>query len=345
MPSACIDSHEQEGSGTEMKFECRVQRESWPFRHAVEIARGTIHGVDLIVVELRDEQGRVGRGEGVGVPYDAETPESMLTQVESIRAQLSATRSPDNLEALLPAGGARNALDCAYWDLRAKQAGCRAWELAGLQQVQSVSTAYTLGLDSEEVFRAKLQSVRHMPIIKIKADAQRHIRLVRIARQEHPTARLLVDANQAWDRVLLERLLPELQDLGVELVEQPLPRGQDDQLDGLGSPIPLAADESCTDSHSIEKLAGRYQYINIKLDKCGGLTEALRMVEKAKQLGLGLMVGNMAGTSLSMAPAFLLAQYCAYSDLDGPLFLREDRQPAMVYAGDRLSPAESGLWG
>ena len=193
--------------------------------------------------------------------------------------------------------------------------------------------------------RRKLRAARQYPLLKLKVDAQRHLDIVRMVREEHPQARVVVDANQAWSRELLLELLPALAALGVELVEQPLPRGQDAELEGLVSPIPLAADESCTDSRSLGELAGRYQYITIKLDKCGGLTEAFAMADAAERLGLGLMVGNMCGTSLAMAPAFLLAQRCRYVDLDGPLLQQLDRATPLHFHGGQIDPPVAALWG
>jgi L-alanine-DL-glutamate epimerase-like enolase superfamily enzyme len=220
-----------------------------------------------------------------------------------------------------------------------------AWRQAGLTGLKPVITAYTIGLGDEATTRRKLRAARQYPLLKLKVDAQRHVDIVRMARQEHPQARLMVDANQAWSRTLLLALLPELAALGVELVEQPLPRGQDAELDGLVSPIPLAADESCTDSSSLAHLVGRYQYITVKLDKCGGLTEALAMADAAEQRGLGLMVGNMCGTSLAMAPAFLVAQRCRYVDLDGPLLQQLDRATPMHFHDGLIEPPTAALWG
>jgi L-alanine-DL-glutamate epimerase-like enolase superfamily enzyme len=246
---------------------------------------------------------------------------------------------------LLPAGGARNALDCALWDLRAKQSGRPVWQLAGLAPPRPVMTAHTIGLACEADFRRKAREASGYPLLKLKVDADRHLDLVRMAREIHPSARILVDANQSWSRSLLERLLPPLAELGVELVEQPVRRDQDALLDGLRSPLPLAADESCTDRDSLPGLVGRYQYINIKLDKCGGLTEALAMCGEARQLGFGLMVGNMCGTSLAMAPAFLVAQSCEFTDLDGPLLRKLDRRSPIRFQSGWMQPPEPGALG
>ena len=328
-----------------MTLECTVTFESWDLKEPFEISRGVMTALKTLVVRLADAQGHCGWGEATGVPYRGESQQTIAQQIEAIAARLPADLSGEQLMQLLPPGGARNALDCALWDLRAKQSGQRAWQLAGLTRVEPVLTAYTIGLGSEADVRRKIRAARHLPLLKLKADANRHIEMVRYAREEHPDARLVIDANQAWSRELLERILPELQAQGVELIEQPVLRGTDAQLDGLASPIPLAADESCIDRSSLPELLGRYQFINIKLDKTGGLTEALALLHSAREQGFGLMVGNMGGSSLSMAPAHLIAQQCAYVDLDAPLLTVADRTPAMRYDGARLSAAEVGLWG
>jgi len=328
-----------------MSLECTITGESWALQEPFEISRGVMTAINGIVVRLTDSQGRSGYGEATGVPYKGETQQSMTAQIEEVQRQLHDDLSGDELMRLLPPGGARNALDCALWDLRAKQAGRRAWQLAGLAHVAPVLTAYTIGLGSEADVRRKVRAARHLPLLKLKADATRHLDMVRFAREEHPSARLVIDANQAWSRELLERILPELQAHGVELIEQPVVRGTDMHLDGLVSPIPLAADESCVDRASLPALVGRYQYVNIKLDKTGGLTEALALAREAKALGFGLMVGNMGGTSLAMAPAHLIAQACSYVDLDGPMLMQSDRQQAMHYDGALLGAADPSLWG
>ena len=310
-----------------------------------EIAREIITELPVLLLTLTDGNGCSGQAEAAGVDYDGETPASMTAQIAGVLGQLHDDICGADLLRLLPAGGARNALDCALWDLRAKQRSVPAWRSAGLPTLRSVTTTFTIGLGDEATTRRKLRAAREYTWLKLKLDAHRHLDVVDWARQEHPHARLVVDANQAWSRDLLERLLPDLARKGVELVEQPLARGDDAQLDDLRSSIPLAADESCTDRSSLDLLAGRYQYINIKLDKCGGLTEALAMCEAATQRGLGLMVGNMCGTSLAMAPAFLLAQRCAYVDLDGPLLQLRDRATPMVFRGGQMQPPSPDLWG
>ena len=324
---------------------CRTSIEHWAMNEPFEIAREVITDLPVLMLGLRDAQGHAGRAEAAGVDYDGETPQTMAAQVAGVLEQLHDGLTGAELMDMLPAGGARNALDCALWDLRAKQTGVPAWRLAGLPGLVPVTTVYTIGLGDEATTRRKLRAARQYPLLKLKVDAQRHLDIVRMVREEHPRARVVVDANQAWSRELLLELLPALAALGVELVEQPLPRGQDAELEGLVSPIPLAADESCTDSRSLGELAGRYQYITIKLDKCGGLTEAFAMADAAERLGLGLMVGNMCGTSLAMAPAFLLAQRCRYVDLDGPLLQQLDRATPLHFHGGQIDPPVAALWG
>lgn len=319
--------------------------EHWAMKEPFEISREVITHQPVLWVSLTDGQGRCGQAEAAGVDYDGETPQSLQAQIAAVQEHLHDALTGEELLQLLPAGGARNALDCALWDLRAKQGGIPVWQSATGQPWQALQTAYTLGLGDEATTRRKAREARAYPLLKLKVDAQRHLEVVRWVREEHPSARLVVDANQGWTLELLRQLLPALHQAGVELVEQPLARGQDALLRGLDSPIPLAADESCTDRHSLAALQGCYQYINIKLDKCGGLTEALAMAQEAPALGFGLMVGNMCGTSLAMAPAFLLAQQCRYVDLDGPLLQEEDRNPALRYDGATIAPPQPQLWG
>ena len=326
-------------------IECSSVTERWELAEPFAIARDVITAIGVLVVTLTDGKGNRGRGEAAGVDYDGETPQTMSDQVREVAPRLNENLSSAQLRALLPPGGARNALDCALWDLRAKQSGVPAATSAGFARLHPVTTAFTLGLSDESDLRRKARAARHYPLLKLKADARRHVDVVRIVREEHPGARLIVDANQSWSRALLERLLPTLAALRVELIEQPLPRGQDEALRGLEAKLPLAADESCSDLASLAGLAGFYQYVNIKLDKCGGLSEALAMVAAARRLGLRLMVGNMCGSSLAMAPAFLIAQSCDYVDLDGPLLQRADRPHAIRYEGALMQPPARELWG
>ena len=324
---------------------CGSAIERWELTEPFAIARDVITAIGVLVVTLTDGDGVRGHGEAAGVDYDGETPESLGRQVHAAAPRLHDALTGAELHELLPAGGARNALDCALWDLRAKQSGVPAATSAGLPVLRAVTTAFTLGLAEESELRRKARAARQYPLLKLKVDARRHLDVVRIVREEHPQARLIVDANQSWSRGLLERLLPALAELRVELVEQPLPRGEDEALGGLEPQVPLAADESCTDRDSLAGLVGRYRYANIKLDKCGGLSEALGMMVAGRRLGLRLMVGNMCGSSLAMAPAFLVAQGCEYVDLDGPLLQRTDRPHAIRYDGALMQPPARELWG
>lgn len=326
-----------------IRLETRIER--WQLIEPFATARDSIDFIPVLVATLTDRDGRRGWAEAAGVDYDGETPESMVAQLDGIRGALHDGLTGAELLPLLPAGGARNALDCALWDLRAKQSGVPAWRTAGLAPPSPVTTAFTIGLASEDDVRRKARDARQYALLKLKVDAERHLDLVRIVREEHPTARLIVDANQSWTRALLERLAPAMHATGVELIEQPLPRGAEPELDGLRLPLPLAADESCTDRASLSALTGRYAYINIKLDKCGGLTEALAMCRDADRSGLRTMVGNMCGTSLAMAPAFLVAQTCAFVDLDGPLLQRLDRASPIRYEAGTMHGPAPALWG
>ena len=329
-----------------------VRTERWELIEPFAIARGTITAIPVITVTLTDSNGCVGHAEAAGVDYDGETPKQMVAKIADVMPRVvTSTANGVTLEALqelqtmLAPGGARNAIDCALWDLRAKQTGVPAWKAAGLPPLRPLTTVFTLGIGSEEDTRRKARDARHYPLLKLKCDAEHHVDVVRWVREEHPTARIAVDANQAWSRDLLVRVLPQLVALGVEMVEQPVKRGEDAQLDGLKSPLPLAADESCSDRASLATIAGRYQYINIKLDKCGGLTEAMAMSDAALRQGLQLMVGNMCGTSLGMAPAFLVGQRCGFVDLDGPLLQKLDRAHPMACVDGVMQPPNAELWG
>ena len=328
-------------------------RETWELIEPFTIARGTITALPVVMLTLTDRDGRVGVAEAAGVDYDGETPELIAAQIMAVMPRVDAA-APNGivthdtllaLQALLHAGGARNAIDCALWDLRAKQSGVPAWQSAGLPAPRALTTVFTLGIGSESDTRRKARAARDYPLLKLKCDAERHVDVVRWVREEHPTARIAVDANQSWTRDLLERIVPTLASLGVEMVEQPVRRHEDAQLDGLVSALPLAADESVADRDSLPAVFGRYQYVNIKLDKCGGLTEALAMSDIATQHGVQLMVGNMCGTSLGMAPAFLVGQRCAYVDLDGPLLQTRDRDHPMSCVNGVMQPPHAALWG
>jgi len=319
----------------------------WQLSEPFKIARDTQLTVATVHVELTDSAGRRGRGEAAGVDYGGETVASMTAQLEGVREIMERVDllHPADIQHLLPAGGARNALDCALWDLRAKQTGVRAWRELGLSAPLRLACAYTIGIDSVTVVTAKARKRSHFPLLKLKVDASDPIELVRAARAAAPDVRLIVDANASWSPELLEALMPELAQLKVDLLEQPLAPHEDAYLTGRRYPIPIGADESCVDHESIGELVGRYQYANLKLDKTGGLTEALACARLAEAAGLKLMVGNMCGSSLAMAPGALLATLCEFTDLDGPLLQNDDVEHALEYANGWMSFPTAELWG
>lgn len=327
-----------------MSLALLINVERWPLREPFAIAREVTRDVFVLTLTLNDANWRSGRGEAAGVDYAGDTLERMVDQLRDVAHLLDADLPSEALAALLPPGGARNAIDCALWDLRAKTSGVPAWRAAGLAKPRTMITAVTIGLGDAEQTRRRAHALRAAPLIKVKV-ARRPLDAVRIVRKEAPAARIVVDANEAWTPALLERSLPGLLEAGVELIEQPLPRGEDRALAGLASPIPIAADESCTDRRSLDALQGLYQAINIKLDKAGGLSEGLALAREARARGFEIMVGNMCGSSLAMAPAFLVAQLARWADLDGPLLQQGDRPHAMRYAEGRVHPPKPALWG
>jgi L-alanine-DL-glutamate epimerase-like enolase superfamily enzyme len=318
--------------------------ERWPLKKPFRISGYEFTAIEVLVVIL-EQEGHVGRGEAAGVYYKNDKPDSMLRQIRSVRAAIEAGVDRDSLRALLPPGGARNAVDCALWDLEAKLSGCFAWQLAALGQPGPVLTTFTCGADYPREMAATARGYTGARAIKIKLTGEASdVDRVHAVREARPDAWLGVDANQAFSRALLEKLMPVFVDARVALIEQPFPIGQDALLDGFQSPIPIAADESVQSSSDVGGLSGRFNVVNIKLDKCGGLTEALIMARVARDAGLELMVGNMIGTSLAMAPAFLVGQLCQVADLDGPIFLTADRRYPVQYA-DGLLTCPDELWG
>jgi L-Ala-D/L-Glu epimerase len=322
----------------------KVTVEKWPLVRPFGITGRVWEAVEAVVVSLGKE-GHVGRGEGEGVYYKSETADSMARQIEAVRTRIEAGITREGLQSLLPPGGARNVLDCALWDLEAKLTGRPAWQIAGLEAPRPLLTTLTCGAEEPEKMAATARGYREARAIKLKltgasSDADR-VRAVREARDD---VWLGVDANQGFTLATLERLLPTLIENRVALIEQPLPIGEEARLDGFRSPIPIAADESAQSLADLAGLVGRFDVVNIKLDKCGGLTEALAMARAARDLGLDTMVGNMLGTSLAMAPAFLVGQLCKVVDLDGPVFLRSDRATPVDYT-DGYVTCPDGLWG
>jgi L-Ala-D/L-Glu epimerase len=322
----------------------RLRHESWPIAGRFTISRDSKTVAEVIVAEI-EQVGAIGRGECVPYGRYGESIESVMAQLEGQRGAIEGGLGRDGLQAALPPGAARNALDCALWDLEAKLAHKPVWELAGLAAPDPVTTAYTLSLDTAEKMGAAAKAQASRPLLKLKLAGPGDVDRVRAVRENAPGAKLIVDANEGWTAADYTALAPELAALGVALIEQPLPASADQPLAGLARPVPVCADESCHDRASLAHTSGRYDAVNIKLDKTGGLTEALALRDAARAAGYRIMVGCMLGTSLAMAPALLLAQGAEVVDLDGPLLLAKDRAPGLSYEGSRVAPAPSALWG
>ncbi|MBM2292502.1 dipeptide epimerase [Sulfitobacter pseudonitzschiae] len=317
-----------------------VTRDVFQLAQVFTIARGSRTEAQVLTVRVSD-----GDVTGVGecVPYAryGETLGSVTEQINGLPADISRM----GLYDLLPAGAARNAVDCALWDLEAKRAGKRVWELAGLVQPGPEITAYTLSLDSPEAMQAQAAKNAFRPLLKIKLGTPDDMPRLEAVRAGAPDARIIVDANEGWSADVYADLAPHLVRLGVQLVEQPLPAGEDDALIGMDRPVPVCADESCHDRASLPHLKGKYDVVNIKLDKTGGLTEALALRDEALAQGYRVMVGCMVGSSLAMAPATLVAQGAEVVDLDGPLLLAEDRDEPLIFDAAGVHPPSAKLWG
>jgi L-Ala-D/L-Glu epimerase len=322
----------------------RAELETWPLKEPFHIARMSYERLDTLYVEI-EQDGVVGRGEAAGVDYLGDVPETALRQIEALRAALEAGASRIELQSLIEAGCARAALDCALWDLELKLAGQTIWQALDLMP-REVQTVTTISVGTPAAMAQAARAFASFPLLKLKLDASDPVGCVAAVREARPDATLLADVNTGWRPSELQRHAPALARLGVVLIEQPVPPAHDAELSQDASPVRLGADESCQTLLDLPRLVGRYQVINIKLDKCGGLTHALTMVHEARRLGFGVMVGNMLGTSLAMAPAFVVAQYCEFVDLDGPLLLATDRSKPMVFGlGGWVQPPQSQLWG
>lgn len=322
----------------------RVDLEAWALCRPFRIAGRIFKAIDVVVVRL-ERDGCCGWGEAAGVFYMNDMPAAMVGQIEQVRPQVEAGISRETLQKILPPGGARNALDCALWDLEAKCSGETVWDAIGIEP-KPVTTAFTIGIeDTPQAMAARAAESSQYPVLKIKLDGERPVERVAAIRAARPDARLLVDANQSWTFEQLAKIAPQLADLGIIIIEQPLPRGNDAALENYICPIPLVADESCLHRGELDQASRRYQIINIKLDKAGGLTEALLLAQAARDRGLGLMVGNMGGTSLGMSAAFVIAQLCDDVDLDGALLLRQDRAPGLRYQGGQIAVPDAAFWG
>jgi len=318
--------------------------ERWQLANAFVISRGAKTEARVVVVELRDGD-HLGRGEAVPYARYGESVEGVLDEIEAFRDAIECDLDREALQGALPPGAARNAIDCALWDLEAKQLGVRAWTRAGYARLDPVKTCYTLSLAAPDAMAAAARAAAGRPMLKLKIGGADDVACVAAVRAAAPKTRLVVDANEGLSFDDLRRLAPEFAKLGVQLIEQPLKAGEDEALEGFESPVPLCADESLHTRHELADCARRYGAVNIKLDKSGGLTEALALKQEAKALGLEIMAGCMVATSLAMAPALLIAQGAAVVDLDGPLLLAKDRAPGLTFVGSMIEPPSAALWG
>lgn len=315
-----------------------VSRDRFALAQVFTISRGSRVAADVVTVTLTGG-GHRGRGECVPYARYGETMDSVAAQIAGFDGAWA------DLPRALPAGAARNALDCAFWDHAAKVAGCRVWDLLGLPAPRPAITAYTLSLDTPDAMQAQAMRHRHRPLLKIKLGTPDDMPRLEAVRAGAPAAQIIVDANEGWDAAVYAELAPHLIRLGVLMVEQPLPAAADGMLAEIARPVPVCADESCHDRASLPHLRGKYDMVNIKLDKTGGLTEALALRAQAQAEGYAVMVGCMVGSSLAMAPATIVAQDVAFTDLDGPLLLAEDRATPLVYDHTGVHPPAAELWG
>lgn len=322
----------------------RVERKNFPLHSPFVITGYTFTELEAVWVTLSDGEHR-GRGEACGVYYFGDTQESMSTALEGVRAEVEAGATRDEIQHLLPAGGARNALDCAMWDLECKQKGATIWQLLGITP-HELTTVATIGIGTREEMAARAVELSAFSKLKVKLDGDQPVERLSAVRAARPDAELVVDANQGWTSEQLLEILPELSTLGIAMIEQPLVRGDDESLSSVVSPIPIGADESLVSLAEYDAVAPLYDVINIKLDKCGGLTEALAIVRRAQADGKKIMVGNMTGTSLSMAPSYVVGQFSEFVDIDGPVLLSKDIAEGLHYQdGGVVSLPTPALWG
>jgi L-alanine-DL-glutamate epimerase-like enolase superfamily enzyme len=324
------------------RLSARIER--FDVAGAFVISRGAKTHVDVVVAEIEADVAR-GRGEATAIYYRGESAGSVLAEVEAIAPAIADGADRQRIQSLMPAGAARNAVDAALWDLEAKRQGRRIWEMIGLPAPRPVLTAFTISLGEPEVMESAARAASARELLKLKLSGEGDAERVAAVRRGAPNARIIVDANESWGGIDIERAAHALAAYRVELIEQPVPAGSEQLLEHVRSPIPLCADESLHDMATLERCLGRFQLINIKLDKAGGLTEALRLVEAAKAAGLGVMTGCMLSTSLGIAPAFYAACQSQYADLDGPLLLARDRDNGMRFEGSDVYPPDPALWG
>jgi len=322
-----------------------VSIDRFPIAGKFTISRGSRTEAAVVTATIT-ENGAVGRGECVPYPRYGETVEGVVDAIEALRPRIEAGLTREALQSVMPAGAARNAVDCALWDLDAKRSGIRAHVTAGLTRWQPVTTAYTISLDTPEAMAEATAKAAERPILKVKfGGPEGDLERIRAVRRAAPDATLIADANEGWTEANVEAHLAACAEAGYALVEQPLPAKADGFLARIARPVPVMADESVHDRAGLERLVGLYDVVNIKLDKTGGLTEALALADAAEALGFSLMIGCMVGTSLAMAPALVIAPRCRFVDLDGPLLLAKDREPGLKYEGSLLYPPEPALWG
>ncbi len=327
-----------------MPLTMKIDVVSYPYTTPFSITGYTFTESETLLITLTQD-GVSGRGEAIGVYYCDETIPSMIGQLEAIKDQVAADLTTNALLEILPPGGARNALDCALWDLRCKMKNTSIWQEVGVDP-KLLTTVATVGIAEPQAMAKQAVNYGKYPNLKIKLDGDRPIERLEAIHLARPDASLVVDVNQGWDFKELQEYLPQAAKLGVAMIEQPLPRGGDEELEGYTSPIPLGADESCLDLSEYAVAAKRYDVINIKLDKCGGLTEGLQIVKQAQIDEKGLMVGNMMGTSLSMAPSYVIGQFCRFVDIDGPLLMQQDIENGLDYAeGGIVGLPTAALWG
>jgi L-alanine-DL-glutamate epimerase-like enolase superfamily enzyme len=325
-----------------LRLTAKIER--FPTAGSWTISRGSVNEVEVVTAEASFD-GHTGRGECRPYPRYDEFAEGVVADIEAVAAQLGDDLDAIDLYPLMAPGAARNAVDCAIWDLRAKLAGKRVWQLAGLARPQPLITAYSLSLDTPEAMQAKAAENATRPLLKVKLGGEGDLERIRAVRAGAPKSTIIVDANEGWTPETYAELAPELLALGVALVEQPLPAWDDDALKDMVRPLPVCADEACHDTASLAQMAGKYDMINIKLDKTGGLTEALKLKAQAEAMGMRVMVGCMLASSLAMAPAVLVAQGAEITDLDGPLLLAADREHPLKYDAQGVYPSTPELWG
>lgn len=327
------------------KLTLNIRREEFAYKKPFRISGHEFIKTTVIVTELGTKN-HIGRGEAAGVYYNNEGADEMVTAIESVRSSIESGASREDLQSLLPPGGARNALDCAYWDLEAKISSTPVWKLANVGEPKALQTTLTIGADTPEKMAEDAIQMATATALKLKLTGEVKLDAERLqaVRQARPNCWIGVDANQGYNLADLPNLYETLLANSIAMLEQPLARGRESDHEGLDRPVPTAADESALSLKDVEGLVGRFDILNIKLDKCGGLTEALKMEKRARELGLGVMVGNMMGTSLAMAPSYILGQLCDIVDLDGPTFLAKDREPSVRYEdGNVICPLS--MWG